>query len=350
MKIRKSLVFGVLAWFLIGSAVMAGQHNGTPPQLSKAYSQGQFNVLLQGGFQYWENGYLVAWGMYRSIEGSPSKAAVYVYNKDGQIVREAVVWLDGAASLDVSHAVVGPSGRLVVSGGVQSPSGAITTYIAEIGKDDHISRAIRVAPYSAWRLCAAEDGTVWTYGMDRDNRLAGIPNSLRIRQFSFEKGQLRAMLDISTLNPVGWELPLGYGGDDFSFRCNAKTVVLYNSNSGDLVEVEAKTGIMKITKVAELPSLDNKEFYINGFALTESGEMFASYVDRRQKPVTSGLFHLVRDRSNSTAKWVAVEGTVGRYVTGSNDALIQRLLGADGDDLVYTKHVMDGKLYWSKHN
>ncbi len=127
-------------------------------------------------------------------------------------------------------------------------------------------------------------------------------------------------------------------------------MVVYNSTSSDLIEVDTKTGAMKTTKVAELPSFDIKEFYINGFALTESGEMFASYVDRRQKPVTSGLFHLVRDRSNNTAKWVAVEGTVGRYVHGPNDALIQRLLGADGDDLVYTKHVMDGKLYWSKHN
>jgi hypothetical protein len=345
MKIRKS-VFCIFAWIVIGSAAMTQEKIATPG-LDKPYHQAQFSALLQGGWQYWQNGYLVAWHI---DGGSPSKAAVHVYNKDGQIVREAIVWFDGAELLSVTHAAISPSGRLVVSGGVQTASGMNTTYIAEIGKDDHISRVIRPAPYAARRLCAAEDGTVWAYGLDRDNRLADIYDSLRVRQFSFEKGQLRAMLDISKTVTPDWEYPEGHEGDDFSFRCNAKTVVVYNSTSSDLIEVDAKTGTIKTTKVAELPSFDIREFYINGFALTESGEMFASYVDRRQKPVTSGLFHLVRDRSNGTAKWVAVEGTVGRYVQGSNDALIQRLLGADGDDLVYTKHVMDGKLYWSKHN
>jgi len=86
------------------------------------------------------------------------------------------------------------------------------------------------------------------------------------------------------------------------------------------------------------------EFYLNGFALTESGEIFAAYFDRREKPVMSGLFHLIRDDSNGTAKWVPVEGTVGAYLRGSP---IQRLLGADGDDLVYTS-LRDGKMYWSK--
>lgn len=347
MKIRKT-VFCVLAWLVIGRAAITGQENIAAPGLDKPYQQAQFSVLLQGGFQYWQNGYLIAWSMNRSIEGSPSKAAVYAYNKDVQIVREAVVWLDGASSLTVDTAAIGPSGKIVVSGGVQDSAGHITTYLAEIGKDDHVSRVIRTAPYVARRLCAAADGTVWTYGMDRDNRLADIPDSLRIRQFSFEKGQLRAMLDTSTFNPEGWQSDRGRRSDDVSFRCNAKTVVLYHSIAGDLVEVDTKTGVMKITKVTGVP--DTVDFYVLGFALTDSGEIFASYVDRRQKPVTSGLFHLVRDRSNSTAKWVAVEGTVGRYVQGSNDALIQRLLGADGDDLVYTKHVMDGKAYWSKQS
>ena len=347
MKIRKT-VFCILAWLVIGSAAITGQENIAAPGLDKPYQQAQFNVLLQGGFQYWQNGYLIAWSMNRSIEGSPSKAAVYAYDKDGQIVREAVVWLDGASSLTVDTAAIGPSGKIVVSGGVQDPAGHITSYLAEIGKDDHVSRVIRTAPYVAQRLCAAEDGTVWTYGIDRDNRLAGVPNSLRIRQFSFEKGQLRGMLDTSTLSADGWQSALGRRPDDVSFRCNAKTVVLYHSIAGDLVEVDTKTGTMKISKVAGVP--DTVDFYVLGFALTDSGEIFISYVDRRQMPVTSGLYHLVRDRSNSTAKWVPVEGTVGRYVHGSNDALIQRLLGADGDDLVYTKHVMDGKVYWSKHN
>ncbi len=60
MKIRKA-VFCVLAWIVIGSAAITGQVKIAAPGLDKPYQQAQFNALLEGGFQYWQNGYLVAW-------------------------------------------------------------------------------------------------------------------------------------------------------------------------------------------------------------------------------------------------------------------------------------------------
>jgi hypothetical protein len=49
----------------------------------------------------------------------------------------------------------------------------------------------------------------------------------------------------------------------------------------------------------------------------------------------------------TTAKWVPVPGTVGRYNKDSKGSVFQKLFGSDGDSLVFAKE-KDGKLYWSK--
>ncbi|MGC2694618.1 MAG: hypothetical protein WA738_02395 [Candidatus Angelobacter sp.] len=347
MKISKCASFCFTAWLLIFSSNVIGQNEPAAPlHLAKAYHQGQFNALLDGGVQYWDHGYLIAFGKNGVIETSPSTAAVTLYNKQGQIAREAVVWIEDADLITLGDAAVTSSGKLVVSGGVRNRAGAIATFIAEIGDDGHVHRVIRTSPFSARLLCALDDGTVWGYGQDRDDHLANIPNSLRLREYSFEKGQLHAMLDTTALDPEGWLLDLGRYPGDINLRCNAKTVALYNGGSGDLIELDLRSRTMKVTKVAPLPP--PTEFTISGFALTESGEIFAGFHDRTQKPqkpAISGLFRLSRDTAGG-AKWVPVEGTVGPYLHGSP---IQRLLGADGDDLVYSS-LKDGRMFWSKQS
>lgn len=98
----------------------------------------------------------------------------------------------------------------MVSGGATNQQGVITNTIAEIGPDNRVHRVIRTTPYMPVYVCALEDGTVWSYGVDRDDHLAGIENSLRLRHYSFEKGQLRALLDTTKLSPSeGWLLERG---------------------------------------------------------------------------------------------------------------------------------------------
>ena len=100
---------------------------------------------------------------------------------------------------------------------------------------------------------------------------------------------------------------------------------------------------MTVSKVAALPA--ERTFHITGFALTDSGEMFASFHDAANtKAIVSGLFHLERDSASGGYKWRAVPGTAGLYL---KDSPIERLWGADGDKLVFSR-LKDGRLYWTK--
>jgi len=277
----------------------------------------------------------------------PDKPGVVLYDRYGAVARQATIWLEGAASVIVEDAAVSPSGNLVVAGGALNKDGAVATFIAEIGSDDRISRIVRTTPFTPTSVCALEDGTVWAYGFDRDAHDMLVEDSPRLRQYSFEKGRLQAVLNTSTLPDAesdreAWRLAGAKYVGQVNFRCNSKTVVLYNGRTGDLIEYELQRNALKLSKVAAVPV--GRSFHITGFALTDSGEIFASFHDASNpKAPVSGLFRLSRD-SSSGAKWVAVPGTSGLYL---KDSPIHRLWGADGDALVYSR-LNDGRLFWTK--
>jgi hypothetical protein len=158
-----------------------------------------------------------------------------------------------------------------------------------------------------------------------------------LRQFSFDKGQLKAMVDLSNLNAAGWQLHTGAYPGQMSLRCTSHTVGLFNGASSEWIKFDIPSGKLTVSKVKPLPSV--ADMRITGFALTESGEVFASLYDRLAK--RSGLFRLSFD-SSELGSWDAVDGTVGPVSQNSSF----ELLGADGDGLIYTRN-SDGTTYWS---
>lgn len=348
MKTPKFILraLAIVAFFSACLLLAQGQLT-TTINLAGSSNQAHFPAVLQPGMHnYWNNGYLI------TIDAPPfmvpDKPGVILYDRNGAVARQAIVWLDGARKLSLTDAAVSRSGNLVVGGGTTNNEGTIANFIAEIGNNDRIARVVRTTPFVPTYVCTLEDGTVWAYGFDRDASLDMIEKSPRLRQYSFDKGRLQAVLVTSAL-PDGealretWRPAQGKYLGALNLRCNSKMVVLYNGSTGDLVEYDLAKQEMTVSKVAALPT--GQRFHITGFALTDSGEIFASFHDgtNLNAPV-SGLFHLEPDNASGGYKWVAVPGTVGGYL---KDSPIQKLWGADGDKLVFSR-LKDGRLYWSK--
>lgn len=153
--------------------------------------------------------------------------------------------------------------------------------------------------------------------------------------------QIGAMLNMSSLNSSGWRPMRGRYPGEVSLRCNSNMVVLFNGASSEFIELDVATNRLKVTGVAPLPS--HKHVRITGFALTESGDVFVSLHDRSTSQPRSGIFHLTIDASGF-GSWTPIRNTIGPYLHGGP---VERLLGADGDDLVYT-HDQSGEAFWSK--
>jgi len=349
MKTSKCVLLALAAALAVGLAegLRAGDGPTTATTLAEVSNQGNFPAVLQPGMHnYWSNGYLITIDVPPFMV--PDRAGVVLYDRYATVARQPIVWLEGAKDVSLTDVAVSRSGNLVVGGGAMSNDGAVANFIAEIGSDDRIRRLVRATPFVPTYVCALDDGTVWAYGFDRDASLSKRENSPRLRQYSFDKGRLEAVLVTAALPDAeafreAWRPTQGKYLGAMNLRCNSKIVVLYNAATGDLVEYDLQKNQMTISKVAALPTA--RTFQITGFALTDSGEMFASFYDAANlKAVVSGLFHLERVSASAGYKWVAVPGTVGLYL---QDSPIHQLWGADGDKLVFSR-AKDGRLYWTK--
>jgi hypothetical protein len=264
------------------------RQEGVPERISEPSFQQTFPVFLKASYSRWDKNYFVAYGFNGVFAAGPGEPAVILYDRDGHIAREAIVWFEDARSVSIISAAVTTSGKLVVAGGTINSAGVIANFIAEIGNDGHISRVVRTSPFLPVQICSSdEEGTVWSFGFDRDQEGRGVVNSLVLRQYSFEKGQLQAMLDRSTLGPA-WSLYNGHYPGELNLRCNSQTVGIYNGAANQWIEYDIRAKKLTIVKVTPLPP--PKEIHITGFALTESGGIFASVHDRSKIPPMSGVF------------------------------------------------------------
>ncbi|HEY6349123.1 MAG TPA: hypothetical protein VI636_06910 [Candidatus Angelobacter sp.] len=336
------LAVWISAATLMLTADLAGQQASEPVRIVGPHYQTNFlSLATDGGWQYWDKGYLITWAFSgKTLSVTPDQPAVVLYDSNGGR-RDAYVWLEGAERVAVGSAAVTPSGKLMVAGGTQDAHGVIAHYIAEVGDNDHVSRVVRTTPFIAVSICSSRDDRVWAYGFERDENGKSVENAPMLREYDFEKGQLRATLYPANLNP-GWSLPNGRYPGEITLRCNSKSVGIYNARSSEWVQFDLSANTLKVVNVDLLPP--TSRLHITGFALTESGEVFASFHDRSKGPPVSGIFKLTLDAGGS-GRWAQVEGTVGPYLGGSATA---RLMGADGDDLVHTRK-LDGKVFWSKY-
>jgi hypothetical protein len=340
-RFATSLLAAVFSLLSLRAYLFGQRMQADTTDLSEPHYQAQLPSPANSyPFRYWDKGYFITY----SIEDtSPSRPAAILYDRGGRIAREVTVWFKDARSVAIVDAAVSRSGRVVVAGGTESPAGAIANFIASIGEDGRVGQVIRTTPFTPAYVCAAEDGTVWAYGHDRDENGKRVEGSPRLRQYSFEKGQIRAVLDTSALRSPGWGLSHGQYPGELDLRCTSNKVGLLNGASGEWVEYDIPSNKLKVSKIEPLPPID--QMRITGFALTESGDVFVSLHDRSSQPPRSGLFRLTFEGSGP-GKWVPVKDTVGPFLQG---AKVGNLLGTDGTELIYTRD-FDGTAFWSKYS
>lgn len=329
----------ISSFLVVAITILWAFHPVLAQQVSPDYSAEAHRTAVYAGalhvgewqYQRWDNGYLVVWRM----ESSPSVPSVAVFDRDGTLIREVVVWLPGSVRVQLSDATVTKSGRMVVSGGAANSGGAIANFIVEFDPNGKIEHVVRTSPFVARRLCSISDDNVWAYGWDRTGARTGAYRMLR--NYSFDKGQTEALLERTSL-PKNL-LMTGNMLSDIGLKCNDSEVVLFLAQTGELIQ--HKLGVADHLLRYKLPQLP-EEVIITGYALTDDGEFFASMAEK-SRPSIHALSHLQKTANNDT-RWVPVKQPA---VNGQEQRSL-RLLGSDGDSLVHISDSFRDILTWSR--
>jgi hypothetical protein len=276
--------------------------------------------LSQWSWRYWSGGYLIV----HNLKASPDSPVLALFDQQGARVRTGIVWFPSASAVSVRGVTADSSGTIFASGATRSVDGSLAFFIAQLNRDGLVSGVVRTSPFIALHVCAPGDGTVWALGTDRQAEKDRSVN-LVLRQFSFAKGEVRALLDLRSFEsgtPIDTEA--------MSLFCNTNTIGVFLTSTRASIHEWVEFDINKSSITTwELPNLREKRKF-NGFAFTSSGQLFAALHDYSSPQPTSGLFTLGKQKDGQ-ATWVPIGGT---FESLKGDAILE-LLGSENDELVY---------------
>lgn len=269
----------------------------------------------------WQNGHLLMWGL-------PPLAVLSLFDRGGQLRRKTTITIPAAGELTLFNAAVSPGGSSVVSGMALNWEGTTAAFIAWISPSGEIDRVVRTTPFAPYRLCYADDETLWAFGRllsDPPGSREELPHGV-LRQYSRDGRLLRTALSRDSFPSHARPHPATGG-----FLTVSKDVIgVYSVTEKQWVEVSARTGEV----AGRWPGITGPDqTRITGVAKTASGGVYAA-AEHGPGPKRRSEFYRL-DRAHSI--WTPVDASL---VTGPDPFEWRTILGADGDSLVVTKGIV----------
>ena len=313
----------VAAAFVCFSNLCIGQQtipsSQIPSKVITSQRQAEFTPVAATGAHEvrWGKGYLV------SFPVGELKEPVSVYDRNGKLTFEKWPELKDAAKIFIQDAVPTEQGRVVLAASAISRTGAMADMLVEMGSDG-VHRVIRTTPFYPLKVCTTQTGTVWAFGKELTDQRTAEPNREYkvLREYSFEQGEMKAVLERSAIVPPP-KVPLNGSKNDTFLKCGGDKLVLVLGATTELVEINLANHEVTRTPVTSLPPAS----YMTGAAVTDAGDVYVSTL-RPGKDATTELLRLKPDTSVIAADAVKTSGsTPGAFL----------LLGDDGGSLVYSR-------------
>ena len=273
-----------------------------------------FEVGTRWNYRVWDRKYLVAW----THESSATSASVALYDAEGNLVREVIVWLADSTKVQINSVAVTVSDLLVVAGAAANADRSVAYFLATFDQSGEIKDVIRTNPFVPLRVCTTDNGDLWAYGWDKEG---GAYNMLR--RFSSSKGEMNGVL-----NRTSVPRKIQVTRNDIFLRCAGTRIYLYMGPTEELVRFDTVTNELLRSRWKSTPERAD----VTGFAVNDAGEMLASFADRHlPKGKRAGIF-LFKQTIAGEGRWTPAQGM---DLATRSDPKPFDLLGSQGNDIVY---------------
>ena len=269
----------------------------------------------------WSNGQLLA------LEGSGSAyPAIRIFNAQGNPVSVTPFSIPGAALIQVADFDRGIDGTIGLVGTASDPQGRFSSFVASISTDGTKQLVTRTSPYSPLLVTVAQDGTLWTQGVERPGTNGTVPGGQAgltnpaagaVRHFNASGLMTGSYIRQSTLrNPTAHEY--------FNLRASRNRIAWYSGENERYVEVSPQ-GVLITDISVPMPSAHAR---VTGFAVNDKGD---SFISTESTPVVGGKPQLgvwMLDRVSHA--WLPV----ARREADGDASQFSLLYGIDGARLV----------------
>jgi hypothetical protein len=253
----------------------------------------------------WQNGYFVSF----DVPDGGAAPRIYVHDRAGKLIANAVVEIPNAIQTDLSDAAISQEGEIAVGGGARSSDGKASTFIAWLGKNGLVRTLVRTTPYTARRLCFADDGSLWALGFERDVTGMETWDYRALRQYSRDGAMVMSALPRSAFPQVRGV----FANPDFAI--SGMSPLIYTPRTNEILRVSSADG--SVIERRQGPAIGNGERVRNIVGIGTS----AIIVSIRR---TGGGVE-VRRSANDGIGWTPIArlsspviGVDGKYLVTSN--------------------------------
>jgi hypothetical protein len=325
------------------AAILAISVFGQPPSSAQTLASPTQRVLFDRSAFFgdstplptWSNGLLVSHEVETFQEGA---ANVRWYDRSGQQIGSASIWFPGSKRVLIYSAVATADGNIIVAGSANKsldPPVDRATAFSFLAKIDAAGKILKVLPtpgfYSS-AICAAPDGTVWSYGNPGFDAKEQPIEANMLRHFDIEKGQLATFLPRSTFGkyPSPTSLP--------GIACGKDSLAVFASSISRLITLKYDSAAPQIYSVTSMGQTHFSSLAIVGKTVYSAASQGG----------LAGLYRLSTDDSNLSAKWIPVAGAVGAV---DKPGVVGALWGADSTSLIVSESADPAgyqALYWTQ--
>jgi len=263
----------------------------------------------------------------------------YTLSRNGDLVASSKLQFPEDSEYHISDFDLFRDGSIVAAA-LPSPFTDVSPFLAFLSPDGKTKRIVRTGVYFPYHVVVADDGTVWTLGHEmiqgNSNDPALDPNAGILRQFSRSGSAMASALPQANFRSSREESHILWG-KLFALR---DRLGWYSAVGGESRYVEIPTDTIEQHVFPGLPKPASARFWdghIDGVAATEGGDVMVSV------GTTGGKARLVYLFDRTTSQWILLDvPPLGGY------PFTPRLLGADGDDLVFEYALSAGffRLVW----
>jgi hypothetical protein len=349
-RVEARLWFTALAvgWFSIGALAQS-------PVLSPPWQQQAMGgITPQRTIPKIEHGYLLQFMPH--VKDGPAAGMIHWNSLATQRQGDLSFWLPGASEIWLNDVGATPDGNILVAGTyAESGQNSVNNFLAWVDPAGTILQTVNPGSYEPERVCATNDGNIWTLGQDwgaqadynmvRKNSSSGEVLGSFLSRLSFP----RVSFDLGTYTHSQPAHPVQTPPGRTYLVCGNASVGAYVGPALTWFEISLMDGSSQRFHVPPPAPFS----WITGIALRQPHEVYASFDTRIQSESVGpslrqrGLYALsVRGQA---ANWEPFDGSVGPAEAAGGFA---RLDGRDGPNLVYARNKTvsaDGSpvLFWS---
>jgi hypothetical protein len=224
-------------------------------------------------------------------------------------------WVRDASEIRLEDVATSAMGQIYVAGSsVRQGEMAPTNFVAEIDRQGNVSQLVDLGPYAPKRVCAANDGTFWTFGVG----LGGLGEDQRgerlLRQYSPDGHLLGAYLPSIKFPALS---RYGFRRAAVTLVCGDESVGVYLAKPARWIEVQSGTAIAYKWRIASPPPGT-----ITTAVLMRSHQVYAAFATKTMgadgKPSLHSLMYQLSLPGNEQGPVFSGGGTVNGSVVFSN--------------------------------